>query len=174
MCTYALSTIFQWSNTYINSVKILKFCVNNILKSILNKEKAPVSIFQLVQTRHKVELIAVTAFKTVNKVTVLRIDVVIVGQSLTSLALAFAWSCGGLNLSFATHAPYRTVGTMKILIFFAGFLATAAANTTPAKLVCYYDSKSYVRECKCIFIILLRVFYFYINTVSRYLPSNCT
>lgn len=39
---------------------------------------------------------------------------------------------------------------MKLLIALAAVLAVAASNqvqTTP-KVVCYYDSKSYVRECK--------------------------
>nr|QFZ95583.1 imaginal disc growth factor [Bena bicolorana] len=35
---------------------------------------------------------------------------------------------------------------MKSLIFLAGFLAIGAAVVPPSKVVCYYDSKSYVRE----------------------------
>lgn len=119
------------------------------------KEKNQVYfLIRLVYTLHKVQVNTVRAFKTINK------------DSSSNwcghrwivfdLTRADIWFYRALELyiSFAIYAPHRTVGAMKSLIFFAGFLAIAAASptTTQAKVVCYYDSKSYVRECKYIFL----------------------
>lgn len=86
------------------------------------------------------------------------------------------------------HSPHTRRGdqsysiviylVMNILIVLAGFLAIAGAvGPSTSKVVCYYNSKSYVRECKYDFFCYCDIFFcsqrffcvLFVTTVSQLL-----